>query len=429
MSISTRVLSTYSADLFGMCSALYELGGLVIMHDASGCNSTYCTHDEPRWFDMDSMIYISALTEEDVVMGRDERLIEDAVNAVKEVKEAKERGVGKMPRFIAIGGSPMPFMVGCDMEGVAKAISNRTGLPVLGLECGGIKDYTAGAGAALSWLSDTFCAKALPPNCSKLQQDKKHSILHEIYGENLSSPPILVNVLGLTPLDFSITGNDKALLNFLRNNGARVISSWAMGTSIEDIEKAGYADVNIVVSAVGLPAAKRLNSLYGTPYVTGIPIGGYSKRFMDEVRTAAESNAFTGREGEYKREDSNAGEASYRRLEHFFNIASSSLDGTLIIGEAVFAHSLRNCLEMDFYAKRVKVLCPLGETCGLLREGDINTDDEERIIETISNASTVIADPIYRRALPAFNAPHFIDFPHTAYSGRIWQDKIPLFIG
>ena len=29
-----RVLSTYSADLFGICSVLYELGGLVEMHDA-----------------------------------------------------------------------------------------------------------------------------------------------------------------------------------------------------------------------------------------------------------------------------------------------------------------------------------------------------------------------------------------------------------
>ena len=51
MRIVKRVLSTYSADNFGFCSALYELGGLVVMHDASGCNSTYNTHDEPRWYD------------------------------------------------------------------------------------------------------------------------------------------------------------------------------------------------------------------------------------------------------------------------------------------------------------------------------------------------------------------------------------------
>ena len=49
MKQTARIISTYSADTFGVCSALFELGGMVIMHEASGCNSTYTTHDEPRW--------------------------------------------------------------------------------------------------------------------------------------------------------------------------------------------------------------------------------------------------------------------------------------------------------------------------------------------------------------------------------------------
>ena len=39
-------LSTYTADVSGVCSALYELGGMVVIHDPSGCNSTYNTNDE-----------------------------------------------------------------------------------------------------------------------------------------------------------------------------------------------------------------------------------------------------------------------------------------------------------------------------------------------------------------------------------------------
>ena len=42
-------MSTYTADCSGVASALYELGGMTVIHDASGCNSTYTTHDEPRW--------------------------------------------------------------------------------------------------------------------------------------------------------------------------------------------------------------------------------------------------------------------------------------------------------------------------------------------------------------------------------------------
>ena len=30
-----RILSTYSADTFGVCSALYELGGMIVIHDPS----------------------------------------------------------------------------------------------------------------------------------------------------------------------------------------------------------------------------------------------------------------------------------------------------------------------------------------------------------------------------------------------------------
>ena len=66
---SYKIIPVYTADVSGVCSALYELGGMVVMHDPSGCNSTYNTHDEIRWYDQDSLIYISGLTEIDAVMG------------------------------------------------------------------------------------------------------------------------------------------------------------------------------------------------------------------------------------------------------------------------------------------------------------------------------------------------------------------------
>ena len=70
-------LSTYTADVSGVCSALYELGGMVVIHDPSGCNSTYNTHDEPRWYDMDSLIFISGLSQMDAIMGNDDKFIND----------------------------------------------------------------------------------------------------------------------------------------------------------------------------------------------------------------------------------------------------------------------------------------------------------------------------------------------------------------
>ncbi|HNY00827.1 MAG TPA: oxidoreductase, partial [Oscillospiraceae bacterium] len=63
MKQTARIISTYTADVSGAASALFELGGMTVMHDASGCNSTYNTHDEPRWYDQDSLVFISALSE------------------------------------------------------------------------------------------------------------------------------------------------------------------------------------------------------------------------------------------------------------------------------------------------------------------------------------------------------------------------------
>ena len=52
---SYRIIPVYTADVSGVCSALYELGGMVVIHDPSGCNSTYNTHDEIRWYNQDSL--------------------------------------------------------------------------------------------------------------------------------------------------------------------------------------------------------------------------------------------------------------------------------------------------------------------------------------------------------------------------------------
>ena len=101
---SYRIIPVYTADVSGVCSALYELGGMVVMHDPSGCNSTYNTHDEIRWYEQDSLIYISGLTEIDAVMGNDAKFIRDIEETAKELH----------PKFIALAGSPIPFMNGTD---------------------------------------------------------------------------------------------------------------------------------------------------------------------------------------------------------------------------------------------------------------------------------------------------------------------------
>ena len=111
-----RIIPIYTADVSGVCSALYELGGMTVMHDPSGCNSTYNTHDEIRWYDQDSLIFISGLTDIDAIMGNDEKFLQDIEEAEKELK----------PKFIALASSPIPFMNGTDFQGLARALTART---------------------------------------------------------------------------------------------------------------------------------------------------------------------------------------------------------------------------------------------------------------------------------------------------------------
>jgi nitrogenase molybdenum-cofactor synthesis protein NifE len=421
----SRVLVNYSADLFGMCSALYELGGLCVMDDASGCNSTYDTHDEPRWFDMDSMVYISALTESDAVMGNDEKLICD----ICEVAHAEH------PTFIALGGSPIPMIMGTDFNGIARVIEKRTGIPSFGIRSSGMHTYEIGAGAAFAELVDAFCIPAvLPEQAAALRKER-----NQLRITAAISSGVRVNLLGVTPLDFSIVGNAEALVQFFSQNGCTVVSSWAMNNTLEQLAQAGTADVNVVVSAAGLPAAHRLQEIYGTPYITGIPVGDRPSRTLLEriyaaaaVKTdgsAAVSVVTAAPAPQYRA--ASRGIPLLKETSVFRNRQSTAYVGgpVIIIGEPVFASSLRLCLEQDFGMNTVQVVCPLEESAGVLRPCDVCTDEEDDIMHLLEHAGLIIADPVYRRVLPSGRGVPFIDFPHEAYSGRLYRADIPVFIG
>ena len=369
MKQTARIISTYSADVFGVCSALFELGGMVIMHDASGCNSTYTTHDEPRWYDMESMVYISGLSEMEAIMGDDEKLIGDIVAAAEDLK----------PKFIAVAGTPIPTMTGFDFAAVAELIEMRTGIPAFGFPTTGMNTYICGASMAFDALVERFADRT---------------------AEKTESPS--ANILGLTPLDFTVNGSDTAIAAFLEKSGFTVLSRWAMGSTLDDLAKAGSAHVNLVVSSSGLAAAKKLQELFGTPYVVGVPMGD---EFSALLRSALKTAAATGES----------------------QLPQCELTGgdTLLIGEAVTSVSLASALELSC-GKAVRVICPTEITAGILRKKDIPVTCEEEIDEAIAGASCIIADPLFRPICP--EGAKFVRLPAENFSGRIWREEIPNLI-
>lgn len=405
----------YAADVSGVCSALYELGGLIVMHDASGCNSTFATHDEPRWYDIDSMIYISGLTEYDAVLGGDEKYIDDVLEIAEE----------RHPRFICVFGSPVALVMGTDFRGIAHIIEKRTGIPTFSFETSGMYTYLQGARQAFSAIADRFCTDSAAASLTKTNPQ-----------EDPDSPaparPLRVNILGATPLDFSVVGNDTALRNFAARHGMELNSFWAMGDSLDRLSRAGAADVNLVVSSVGIDAAEILRSRFGQPYVIGLPMSETADRALAALlRRAAEDgqNRILWEDDAPRAELLRGDRPDPDIIAAAADRIRGHQDSTVIIGESVQAASIRYVLEHDCGAPAgsVHVICPLEDSFRLLRETDIMTDDEAAIAELINPAHRLIADPIWGNVLRKDSRTELIPLPSEAYSGRVFRADIPVF--
>ena len=386
--IASRI-SIYSADAFGVCSALYELGGLCVMHDASGCNSTYNTHDEPRWYDFDSMVYISGLSEMEAIMGDDQKFIDDIVYTAKELS----------PNFIAMAGTPIPTMIGTDFKAIANIIEKETNIPTFGFDTTGMHSYVSGAYKAFEALAKRF----LKRNDKESRGEKKESIDKE--SREVKNTIIKVNILGATPLDFSINKSVEAMVDLLKENNFEVISTWAMGSSLEYIKNAGDADVNLVVSYSGMGAAKYMYENLNIPYVIGTPFGKeFAKKVISDLK-------------EVKSTKENKISYSNREIDKDAEIT--------IVGESIMSESLAYAISKE-KNKTVNVISSLETDEKLLLEGDKIAMFEDDIEKCLKNSKTIIADPLFRPICPLDS--NFISLPHEAFSGRIYRDEIPNII-
>ena len=364
-----RILSIYASDTAGVCSMLYELGGMTIVHDASGCNSTYSTHDEPRWYSKRSMIYISALTEMDAIMGNDRKLLQDAAQTARELR----------PEFIALCGSPMPYMTGVDFDALAAELEAETALPVLGLHTNGIGSYIDGAGEALKMYLKRFARQDVP-----------------------KSSRLSVNLLGATPLDFSGSRQMDAIRNAFLQNGISVQSCMAMDSSPEELANCRKAHVNVLLSAAGLPAAQYLQETSGIPLVAGVPYGGkFAEKLFRDVRKSAEDG-----QDRFPCMDRPAPEGECLQ----------------IVGESIGAASLACAVD-----RPAKVLVPQALAPAFLLPQDAVFADEDEIEVLFGEASAILADPMYQPVAPA--GTPFYPLPHEAFSGRCFRDRIPVLTG
>lgn len=366
MKNTASIISRYTCDTSGICSALYELGGMTVMHDAGGYASIYATHDEPRWYHSKSMIFVTGLTETQAILGDDSKFIHDTILAAQRLK----------PRFVALTGSPIPMVIGTDFPALALEIEHATDIPAFGFNSDGMHTYVSGVSMAMKALAQKVVAVPTAKN-----------------GQ------LSVNILGATPLDFSINGTVESMVAALTDSGIKVQSTWAMNSYFEAIAQSAKAQVNLVVSAGGLQAAKVLKKRFGMPYVVGTPIG---LDLTGKIITAV-----------YK---------AIRTGENQIPLTSHEDPGAFIIGENVTSMSLANAL-YEATGFKATVLSTTESEPELLSLGAVAARDEDDIEFIIKDAKTVIADPLYQPIVP--EGAHFVPLPHEAFSGRIYHQAMP----
>ena len=418
--------STYTADVSGVCSALYELGGMTVIHDPSGCNSTYSTHDEPRWFDTDSLMFVSGLDEMTAVLGDDNVLIDDVTHAVRDLK----------PRFVTLCSGSIPHIIAFDCKGVAHLLEKRTGVPMLPVTTTGNRSYVAGVGAALTEWVKRFADSLESPYrvSSSGGPDCSANTLEGAAGPESFS----VNLLGVTPLDFSINGNVDAMRKVFEDAGIPVNCCAAMGESFDSLRHIFRASVNVVVSSCGRRLARYMEQTAGIPYVEGTPIGAYgaarlpklAKKAYEKKRASLEEDSHGALDGTSsslrmllakKKGDSEGiclwkGNPAHER----WDVPDGQI---LIIGEEVFAQSLAAAIN------QLTPDCRHGLRAFAVWPDVDHGFPEDVLAELIRKSRYIIGDPLYRTIPHDSKQNTFVDFPHEAYSGRIFRDRIPVFIG
>lgn len=376
----TTFISTYTADVSAVCSALYEMGGMVVIHDPSGCNSTYNTHDEPRWYEQDSLIFISGLSEIDAIMGNDEKFIQDIVTAAETF----------CPKFIVILQTPVPYMIGTDFTMITEAVMEATGIDTYYIPTTGMHSYLWGISKAQKLIAETMV--------EDVDIGEKKGLTK---GESLK-----INLLGVTPLDFSVNSTLDSILQSFKKRKVEVVSCFSMASSnmdqkalVERIALAASADVNLVLTSAGYEAALVLEEKYQIPYMVLMPTEENMDEILEQLFWMKESKENIILKSDQK------GDA-----------------GIVMIGEAVILQSLARDLAKESGILPT-ILCPQETEKILLGQNVMQCFSEEEIRRTVEKCHTVIADPMFRPICA--EGVHFISLPQESCSGRIYRKEIP----
>jgi hypothetical protein len=370
-------LPPLSPDYSGAASVFHDLGSLTVIHDASGCTGTYTGYDEPRWFGSKSAAFCSGLREMDAIMGDDEQLLSKIEEAAKEIE----------PSCVVVIGSPVPMIIGFDFAGFAALVEDRAGLPCFAFPATGLAYYDAGQKAAYLAVAKRF-----------LEKDTRKAV------------PNRVNILGASVLDGFDDEKLDAMVALLRDNGLDAGAVWGMRTDMEGLRETPKAAVNWVVTAAALPLARYLQERFDIPFIAGVPQGeGEAARIVRGLQAACGGAGDAGLAG--------------LRFPPVRAIPEGVPCNTLLAGEGLFCASLRAKMEAEDESRTVSVGSFFASAAEIFAARDRLFACEDDLEAALSNDALelVAGDPLFRDLMPRSSKARFVEIPHRAVSGRLYQ--------
>ena len=114
----------YASDYTVVAASLYDLDGITVFCDAGCCTDHYVLNDEPRWRRRPGLCFSTHLRSTEAVLGSDRALVDRVCAYIGDV--------GRTLPLVAVLGTPVPGILGTDVEGIAAEIEMRSSIPALG---------------------------------------------------------------------------------------------------------------------------------------------------------------------------------------------------------------------------------------------------------------------------------------------------------
>ena len=368
-----KYLTPFAPDQSGAVSMCYALGGMVVIVDAGGCAGNICGFDEPRWQpdylrEMEGAggsgprveaVFSAGLRDMDAILGRDDLLVKKLADASKKIDV----------KFIALVGTPVPAVIGTDLEADERMAEKATGLPCISISTDGMHLYDRGIEEALL------------------------SLVKRFSGEQPKTAPgsRICGVLGLNPLDLFDPEWTRAIRSSLTDIGYEEVLLYGMDGGLDALKRSHLAERNYVVSPAGIAAAKYMEERFRIPWEVSFPADPMIILDENACDEASEYGSDT---------------------------------DILVVHQQVLSGAVRGSLEKAGVKGRITCATWFDYKQELAREGDVRLREEDDFMDLVRRKKwdLIIADPVLKPMAGQYGGK-WIDAYHFAVSGQAAIDR------